>query len=44
MVAEAVAIEPVLAIKFPASREFSREFFKRGPWEGDYRIKNASII
>ena len=44
MVVDAARIEPVSTSKFPASREFSREFFEKRASEGDSRIQNASSI
>jgi hypothetical protein len=38
MVVDAAPIEPVSTLKFPASREFSREFFEKRTSEGDSRI------
>jgi hypothetical protein len=35
---DAARIEPVFTLKFPASREFSREFFEKRASEGDSRI------
>jgi hypothetical protein len=38
VVVDAARIEPVSTLKFPASREFSREFFEKRASEGDSRI------
>jgi hypothetical protein len=38
VVADPVAIEPVSTRKFPANREFSREFFEQRASEGDSRV------
>jgi Bacterial regulatory helix-turn-helix protein, lysR family len=38
VVVDAARIEPVFTLKFPASREFSREFFEKRASEGDSRI------
>ena len=44
VVVAAARIEPVSTLKFPASREFSREFFEKRASEGDSRIRNANSI
>jgi len=38
VVVDAALIEPVSTLKFPASREFSREFFEKRASECDSRI------
>ena len=38
VVVDAARIEPVSTPKFPASREFSREFFEKTAPEGDSRL------
>jgi hypothetical protein len=44
VVVAAARIEPVSTLKFPASREFSREFFEKMASKGDSRIRNANSI